>query len=179
MFNQNPVKTNPFTPYEPKARTDDGKLWQSNHARELAKLPWADIVSEIRNIDDQRDFADKLSERVTKEMFRIGIVEPIKARTDDDGKPPLAQLPWAAIKDLARVQSYGQKKYGDFNNYRKGMEVSRQLSCALRHISEYMEGNNTDAESGLNPLAHALCRLAFVLQNIHDGVAIDDRYAKP
>lgn len=101
-----------------------------------------------------------------------------KAQTLDDGKPPLAQLPWAAIKDLAQVQSYGHKKYGDFNNYRKGMEVSRNLSCALRHISEYMEGSNADAESGLNPLAHALCRIAFVLQNIHDGTAIDDRYKK-
>ena len=99
-----------------------------------------------------------------------------KAQTNDEGKEPLAQLPWAAIRELSKVQAFGHKKYGDFNNYRKGMEVSRQLSCALRHISEYMDGSNADEESGLNPLAHAFCRLAFVLQNIHDGVAIDDRY---
>jgi len=33
-------------------------------------------------------------------------------------------------------------------------------------------------ESGMNPLAHAMCRIAFVLQNIHEGTAIDDRYKK-
>jgi len=101
-----------------------------------------------------------------------------RAKTYDDGKEPLAQLPWAAIDELARVQAYGQHKYGDFNNYRKGIEVSRNLSCALRHIRDYMNGCDTDHESGLNPLAHAMCRLAFVMQNLHDRVAIDDRYKR-
>ena len=99
-----------------------------------------------------------------------------KAETYDDGKEPLAHLPWAAITELAKVQAYGHKKYKDFNNYRKGLEVSRNISCALRHIRDYMDGRDTDLESGLNPLAHAICRLAFVLQNLKDGVAIDDRY---
>lgn len=99
-----------------------------------------------------------------------------KAATYDEGKEPLAWLPWAAIDELARVQAYGHAKYKDFNNYRKGMEVSRNLSCALRHIRDYMNGADKDHESGLNPLAHAMCRIAFVLQNLEDGTAIDDRY---
>lgn len=101
---------------------------------------------------------------------------PEKAKTYDEGKEPLAMLPWAAIDELSRVQAYGHSKYKDFNNYRKGMEVTRNLSCALRHIRDYLNGADTDHESGLNPLGHAMCRVAFVLQNLHDGVAIDDRY---
>jgi hypothetical protein len=99
-----------------------------------------------------------------------------KALTYDDGKAPLANLPWAAVEQLSLVQAYGHKKYKDFNNYRKGMEVTRNLSCALRHIKDYLEGHDVDKESGLNPLAHAMCRVAFVLQNIADSKAIDDRY---
>ena len=102
--------------------------------------------------------------------------EPVKAKTYDEGKLPLAWLPWAAIDELSKVQQYGHKKYADFNNYRKGMEVSRNLSCALRHIRSYLVGNDRDSESGCSHLAHALCRVAFVIQNIHDGTAIDDRY---
>ena len=102
---------------------------------------------------------------------------PNKAETYDDGKEPLAHLPWAGINEVSKVQAYGHKKYKDFNNYRKGMEVSRNLSCALRHIRDYMDGINADHESGLNPLAHACCRLLFVLQNLKDEVAIDDRYS--
>lgn len=100
-----------------------------------------------------------------------------KAKTYDDGKAPLAHLPWAAMDELALVQQYGASKYGSFYNYKKGMEVSRNLSCAIRHIRDYMLGHDIDHESGRNPLGHALCRIAFVLQNIHDGVAIDDRPA--
>lgn len=101
-----------------------------------------------------------------------------KAKTDDGGKPALAHLPWAALDALADVQGYGQKKYGDFYNYRKGMEVTRNLSCALRHIRDYLNGHDRDHESGCSPLAHALARIAFVLQNEADGVAIDDRFKK-
>ena len=99
-----------------------------------------------------------------------------KAKTYDEGKLPLAWLPWAAIDELSKVQQYGHEKYKDFNNYRKGMEVSRNLSCALRHIRDYLEGHDVDAESGHSPLAHAMCRIAFVLQNLKEGTAIDDRY---
>jgi hypothetical protein len=99
-----------------------------------------------------------------------------KALTYDDGKPPLSRVPWAAVYAMSRVQAYGHKKYKDFDNYRKGMEVTRNLSCALRHIAEYIDGHEIDPESGEPVLAHAMCRIAFVLQNLADGKAIDDRF---
>ena len=100
---------------------------------------------------------------------------PMKAKTDDGGKPPLAKTPLALIEGVAQVMEYGHKKYGDYNNYKKGMEVSRNLSCALRHIYAYQNGQDTDKESGRNHLEHAAARLGFVLQNLKDGTAIDDR----
>ncbi len=99
-----------------------------------------------------------------------------KAATYDEGKAPLATLPWAAVDAMAFVQAYGHKKYGDFYNYRKGMEVTRNLSCAIRHLRDYLNGIDLDSESGQSHLAHAMTRVAFVIQNIHDGKAIDDRY---
>jgi hypothetical protein len=102
-----------------------------------------------------------------------------KALTADSGKAPLAYLPWAGIDEVAHVQSYGQQKYGDFYNYRKGLEVGRNLSCAIRHIRAFMEGEDLDPESKRSHLGHACCRLLFTLQNLHDGSAIDDRYKKP
>ena len=127
------------------------------------------------------DVHSKSGAELTREWFlsqypdEVREISP-KAETYDDGKLPLAWLPWAAIDEMSRVQMYGHGKYKDFNNYRKGMEVSRNLSCALRHIRDYLDGADKDHESGLNPLGHAMCRIAFVLQNLKDGVAIDDRY---
>lgn len=100
----------------------------------------------------------------------------VKAKTYDEGKEPLAVVPWAGVDEVAKVLQYGHSKYLDYNNYRKGLEVSRNLSCALRHIRDYMNGVNKDHESGCNPLSHAAARIFFVLQNLKDGVAIDDRY---
>ena len=102
----------------------------------------------------------------------------MKAKTYDNAKPPLAWLPPEGMRAVARVQAYGHRKYKDFNNYRKGMEVSRNCSCAMRHIMAYMDGEDFDRESGESHLAHAACRMMFILQNIHDQVEIDDRYKK-
>jgi hypothetical protein len=100
------------------------------------------------------------------------------ALTYDEGKPPLAWLPWDALTEVSRVQAYGHRKYKNFNNFRAGLPVSRNLSCAVRHIAAYMEGETLDPESGCNHLAHGAVRLLFVLQNIADGTAIDDRHKK-
>tara|TARA_B110000444_G_scaffold158289_1_gene147963 strand:+ start:303 stop:812 length:510 start_codon:yes stop_codon:yes gene_type:complete len=98
-----------------------------------------------------------------------------KAKTDDKGKPPLAKIPLALLNEVADVMEYGHAKYGDYNNFKKGMEISRNLSCALRHIYKFQNGEDLDQESTKSHLAHAATRLAFVLQNLKDGTAIDDR----
>lgn len=56
------------------------------------------------------------------------------------------------------------------------MEITRNASCAMRHIADFIDGNDIDQESNLNHLAHAACRLLFILENLEDGTAIDDRY---
>lgn len=102
-----------------------------------------------------------------------------KAKTFDEGKPPLACLPPEGMRAVARVQAYGHVKYGDFSNYRKGLEISRNASCAIRHIMAVMDGEDLDPESGEHHFAHACARLMFALQNIKDGTVIDDRYKAP
>jgi len=101
---------------------------------------------------------------------------PDEAKTDDSDKPPLANLPWHALDEVAMVQAYGHQKYGDFHNYRKGMRVSRSVSCVIRHLRAYMNGEDLDSESGRLHAAHAAARCLFLLQNIVEGTAIDDRF---
>lgn len=103
----------------------------------------------------------------------------IKARTDDGDKPKLALIPTAGLRAVVKVQDYGFRKYHDYFNYRRGMEASRVVSCALRHLYSFMDGENNDIESGQPHLAHAACRIMFAIQNLEDGVLIDDRFKKP
>lgn len=102
----------------------------------------------------------------------------MRAKTWDDGKPPLALLPSEGVRQVALVQAYGAKKYGSFHDYRSGMEASRTMSCAIRHIMAFMDGEDLDPESGHPHLAHAATRLLFAIQNIKDGTIEDDRFKK-
>lgn len=99
----------------------------------------------------------------------------IKALTHDTDKPPLATLPWKALREVAMAQAYGAQKYSP-NNWRKGMEVTRNASCAIRHIADYLDGRDLDDESKRHALAHAACRVLFLLENILEKTAIDDRF---
>lgn len=110
--------------------------------------------------------------------LRDQIKDHLKAKTDDEGKPAIAHLPYAALEGMARVQAYGAKKYGDFYNFKKGLEACRNLSCALRHIYKWIGGESNDEESGESHLFHAMVRISFVVQNEKDGTMIDDRYSK-
>lgn len=124
-----------------------------------------------------REASDKLHDQ----MGEVGIdsvAGRAKAATHDQGKPPLARLPWKALDEMANVQAYGYGKYGEWDNWKKGLEVTRNASCALRHIRDYLNGCNEDHESKCHPLAHAMIRLAYIIQNEKDGTARDDR-SKP
>jgi len=93
----------------------------------------------------------------------------------DAGKPPMALLDGYAIEELAKVLDHGAKKYGA-HNWRDGIEISRLISAALRHIFRFMNGENTDEESGLSPLAHAMCELMFAIWMVKNRPEMDDRW---
>lgn len=92
----------------------------------------------------------------------------------DDGKPDLAILPKAFLDQTAEVMMFGAAKYGR-SNYKKGLEVTRTLSAALRHIYAYLDKEDNDQESGLSHLGHAAASLAMTMENIKLGTAKDNR----
>ena len=92
----------------------------------------------------------------------------------DAGKPRMDLLPFEALEAVAHVLTFGAKKYDPWNWY-KGMDHSRLIAATLRHISADQQGENTDAESGLDHLAHAICDLMFVYTLRKRSKGKDDR----
>lgn len=92
----------------------------------------------------------------------------------DREKPPMALIPRAAMEAEAHVLAFGKAKYGAWN-WAGGMEWSRLLDAALRHIYAYADGETNDPESGLNHLAHARCCLGFLLDYVESHPQLDDR----
>ncbi len=51
-------------------------------------------------------------------------------------------------------------------NWRKVDQLERRyMGAAMRHLNAFRQGETHDAESGLHHLAHAMCCLAFNIEN--------------
>ena len=92
----------------------------------------------------------------------------------DAGKAPLSLIPYSAQYQEALVLAFGAKKYDSWN-WSKGMQWSRLIDAALRHIGAYADGQDLDPESQLNHLAHARCCLGFLLDMVESFPEGDDR----
>lgn len=104
-----------------------------------------------------------------------GIEMEVTGVKHDSDKPRMSLLDRHALEEIARVMGFGAKKYAA-HNWRKGLEMSRLLDAALRHINAYNDGEDKDPESGLSHLAHAGCCVMFALRMEKDRPDLDDRF---
>lgn len=95
----------------------------------------------------------------------------------DNEKPPMDLLPSEALEQIAKVLGFGALKY-ERNNWRKGIEYGRLHAAALRHLTAWNNGEDTDPDSGLSHVAHAACNLMFLLEFIKYRPDLDNRYKR-
>lgn len=98
-----------------------------------------------------------------------------KGNKNDQGKPALSLIPKDALYELGIALGYGAKKYG-LHNFRNGIEYTALAGAAMRHLAQFMDGEDTDQESGNNHLGHALASLAMLAYMYHKRPEMDDRY---
>lgn len=80
------------------------------------------------------------------------------------------------LSGVGKVLTFGAKKYAA-HNWRQGIEMSRLMGAALRHITAYNGGEDNDPETGLSHLWHASCCLMFASELRETHPELDDRYA--
>jgi hypothetical protein len=93
----------------------------------------------------------------------------------DHGKARMSLLDSSWLLGVARVMTFGAKKYAE-HNWKKGISVSRLLDAAARHQAAFNDGENLDPESGESHLYHASCCLQFASWMIINRPDLDDRY---
>lgn len=76
---------------------------------------------------------------------------------------------------IAEVLSFGARKYAA-HNWLGGMDWSRVIGAAMRHVCSYIGGEHVDPETGLNHLYHAACNIVFLMTYENRGLGNDDRY---
>jgi uncharacterized HAD superfamily protein len=92
----------------------------------------------------------------------------------DNNKVRMDLLPAGAIHELAKVLTFGARKYAP-HNWMKGMAWSRVIGPLKRHLSAIERGEDYDPETGLLHAAHIMCNAAFLTEYYKIFPQGDDR----
>lgn len=93
-----------------------------------------------------------------------------------EGKAPLSMIPTLPLILVADVLKLGAAKYQRDLWRTQPMQHTHEIDSVLRHILAFNEGEDLDPETGLNHIAHAICRLMFLLERFHTHPELDNRY---
>lgn len=96
----------------------------------------------------------------------------------DQAKPPMALLDPPFLEGVAKVLGFGAQKYAA-HNWRGGIEYSRLISAAYRHLGAINSGEDIDPESQLPHAYHLGCCIMFLQSMIDNRKDLDDRYKAP
>lgn len=93
----------------------------------------------------------------------------------DSAKLRMELLSMTALRGTAAVLTFGAKKYAA-HNWRKGIEYSRLIGAAFRHLAAFAAGTDIDEESGLPHIDHLACCVMFLQELSRTRKDLDDRY---
>lgn len=96
----------------------------------------------------------------------------------DKNKLPMHLVAWDCIRRLARILQVGAKKYAP-RNWETGMAWSRPYDAAMRHLTDWWNGEDLDPDSGENHLDHAFCNIMFLMRYARSCPELDDRPKPP
>jgi len=87
-----------------------------------------------------------------------------EGRKDDQEKTQYDLVPPFALEEIAKVMTFGAKKYAPNNWQHVDNAKARYTGAAMRHIEAFRQGVENDDETGLHHLAHAACCLMFLVE---------------
>jgi len=99
----------------------------------------------------------------------------MSAVKNDQQKTDLYLIPFSAKKGIALAFMDGERKYGRYN-YLKGMEWTRILAAADRHLSAFNAGEDNAEDSGLNHLYHAGACISMLIEYYEKKLGTDNRF---
>jgi len=88
-----------------------------------------------------------------------------EAIKSDQEKIRMDLIPPHALTEIAKVFTFGAKKYDDWNYIKNGgLKLSRVYGALLRHMFAWFKGEAKDPETGESHLAHAGCCIMMLLE---------------
>lgn len=93
----------------------------------------------------------------------------------DSDKLRFDLIPADALEEVARVFTYGAKKYGD-RNWEKGLSYNRLFGAMMRHAWSWWKGEINDSENKCHHLSSVIfCALALIHFDLVKAKHLDNR----
>ena len=96
-------------------------------------------------------------------------------KKNDDGKSRIDLIDAEFLEGLGHVLRFGANKY-DAHNWRGGINYSRLIAAAYRHLGAINKGEDIDPESNMPHVYHLACCTMFLAWMIKNRPDLDDRY---
>lgn len=93
----------------------------------------------------------------------------------DHDKPRLDLIDPEFLEGLGRILGFGAAKYAA-HNWRNGIDASRLIAAAYRHLGAINKGEDLDPESGDHHAYHLGCCIMFLAWTLQHKPEHDDRY---
>jgi hypothetical protein len=90
-------------------------------------------------------------------------------------KPPISLIPPSALIHIALAMKNGADKYGAYNWRANNVQAMIYVDAAMRHLIQWIDGEEDADDSGVHHLAHAAACCAILLDAIEGGNLIDNR----
>lgn len=98
-----------------------------------------------------------------------------KAKRYNQGKVQWSLVDFKSFEDMVRVLEFGAQKYDPFN-WKKGLTTRSICESTLRHLYAFLDGQDTDEESGISHIGHMQCNLMFLAYMMREKKEFDNRY---
>jgi hypothetical protein len=105
------------------------------------------------------------------------VPEKEQALRYNNGKAQWSLVDFKSLEPLVDVLEYGAKKY-ERNNWKKGLPVNENCESLMRHVIAFMDGENTDSESGCSHLGHIMANAMFLSWILENKPEFDNRNEK-
>lgn len=79
----------------------------------------------------------------------------------NSGKPDWTLIDFDSLEPMVRVLEFGAKKYSR-DNWKKGLYTTDIVASLMRHIIDYLNGNDLDKESQQEIVGHMMCNIMFL-----------------
>lgn len=145
--------------------------------KDLEKEPFDISELGMENLKFTSDSEPRIVMKSYDHEENIKKMQKAEAVKSDKDKTRMDLLPPKALEGIAKIFTFGAKKYNDYNYKNgKGLDWSRPYAAMIRHLNAWNDGEDNDPETGQSHLYHAGCCIMMLIDLVDSRKGKDTRF---